>query len=459
AILSAVLLFAIHHHIAGGVPDLVAEIAEALDAADIELDIPAGGGQGAEGEAQGIGAVGGDAVGEFGAGLLFDLFRQLGLHHAAGALVYQGFQVDAVDQVDGVEDIALGFRHLLALGIPHQAVDVHRLEGDLRGAVVVLDEVHGHHDHPRHPEENDVEAGDQHIRGVEGFEVVGVVRPAEGGEGPQGGAEPGVQHIVVLVQADIGGNAVFFPYLVFTAAHIDLAVVVVPGGNAVAPPQLAADAPVLEIPHPGEVHVLVLFGHELDAAVLHRFDGGFGELFDAHIPLVGEPGFHHGAGAVAPGHLQGVGFDFFQKAQLLEFSDDLLAGLEAVEAGVGLGTLLAVHAGVGVEGEYGEFTENAGVAVQHIDQRQVVALAHLVVVEVVGRGDLHAAGAEVPVHIVVGNDGDQPSGDGQAHLPADQMPVALVLRVHRYGGVAEHGFGTGGGDDQMITGAVDRVAE
>src|SRR5690606_17647662 len=44
-------------------------------------------------------------------------------------------------------------------------------------------------------------------------------------------------------------------------------------------------------------------------------------------------------------------------------------------------------------------------------------------------------------------------------LPADQMPVALVLRVHRYGGVAEHGFGTGGGDDQMITGAVDRVAE
>ncbi|VFT37133.1 Uncharacterised protein [Pseudomonas aeruginosa] len=36
----------------GGVPDLVAEVAEAFDAAHVELDVAAGGGQRAEGEAQ-----------------------------------------------------------------------------------------------------------------------------------------------------------------------------------------------------------------------------------------------------------------------------------------------------------------------------------------------------------------------------------------------------------------------
>ena len=39
------------------------------------------------------------------------------------------------------------------------------------------------------------------------------------------------------------------------------------------------------------------------------------------------------------------------------------------------------------------------------------------------------------------------------------MLVAFVLRVHRHGGVPQHGLGSGGGDDQVIAGALNRVAE
>jgi myo-inositol-hexaphosphate 3-phosphohydrolase len=41
----------------------------------------------------------------------------------------QGLELDAVDQVDGVEHVALGLGHLLPFGIAHQAVDVDSRNG------------------------------------------------------------------------------------------------------------------------------------------------------------------------------------------------------------------------------------------------------------------------------------------------------------------------------------------
>ncbi len=86
------------------------------------------------------------------------------------------------------------------LAVTHQAMDVDGLERNLRRAVLILHQVHGQHDHPGDPEENDVETGHQHVGRVEGLEEVGLLRPAQGGEGPQARAEPGVEYVVVLLQ-------------------------------------------------------------------------------------------------------------------------------------------------------------------------------------------------------------------------------------------------------------------
>src|SRR5690606_20476999 len=103
-----------------------------------------------------------------------------------------------------------------------------------------------------------------------------------------------------------------------------------------------------------------------------------------------------------------------------------------------------------VEVEHLGAGQYAGVLVEDVDQRQAVAFADFVVVEVVGWGDLHAAGAELTIHVLVGDDGNQAVDQRQQHVAADQVPVALVLRVHGHGGVAEHGFRAGGGDHQVV---------
>ena len=87
---------------------------------------------------------------------------------------------------------------------------------------------------------------------------------------------------------------------------------------------------------------------------------------------------------------------------------------------------------------------------QHVDHRQPAALADFVIVEVVRRGDLHAASALFHIGVFVGDDGDATTDQRQLNELADQALVAFVFRVHRYTGVAEQGFRTGGTDHDVV---------
>src|ERR1039457_585781 len=96
-----------------------------------------------------------------------------------------------------------------------------------------------------------VEAGDEQRGGVIFCEVGGLERPAEGGEWPEGAREPGVENVGVLVEVErCAARAAERGF----AGHDDLqALGAVPGGDAVAPPELARDAPIADVVHPLEV--------------------------------------------------------------------------------------------------------------------------------------------------------------------------------------------------------------
>ena len=143
-------------HIARGVPDFVTEIAVSLHSADIELDIPPGGCQRIEGISECVGAITRNSLGELLACRFLNLCGKLRLHQIAGPLLNQRLQLDAVNQVDGVKDIAFRLGHFLAFTVAHQAVHIDGMEGDL------FHKVQRHHDHSRYPEEDDVETGYQH---------------------------------------------------------------------------------------------------------------------------------------------------------------------------------------------------------------------------------------------------------------------------------------------------------
>ena len=106
-----------------------------------------------------------------------------------------------------------------------------------------------HHDHAGHPEEEDVEAGHQHVGRIERLQVRGLVGPAEDREGP----ELGENHV-----SSTSGSCVSFARAARRAGgrvllgHGHLPVVAVKRGDAVAPPELARDAPVVDVVHPLE---------------------------------------------------------------------------------------------------------------------------------------------------------------------------------------------------------------
>ena len=134
------------------------------------------------------------------------------------------------------------------------------LERDLAGDVL------GHHDHARHPEEDDVEAGDQHRRRqveVErGFDLAGhsgVQSSVENGHSADDTryrARPGRASARRRSRPCRPGAASSSLWATKTSPFA------VPGRNLVAPPQLARDAPVLDVVQPLVVGVDPVFRHE-----------------------------------------------------------------------------------------------------------------------------------------------------------------------------------------------------
>ena len=388
----------VHHHIAGGIPDLIGKVPHGLTLLHKEAHIVAGAIAGDEVEAQGIGT---------------ELVRHL----------------------QRVNAVAERLGHLAALVIPDQTVDEHRLEG------LLLHLLHAGEDHTGHPEEDDIVAGDQHGGGVPVPQVLGVlVGPAQRGEGPQSGTEPRIQH--VLLTGQVGAAALFAPGGILTADVDVSALVAVPCGNLVAPPQLTGDAPIMDILHPVGIGLGKALRHKLDGAVLHHPDGLLGQRLHLHEPLGGDQGLHVVVAAVAGADVVGIGLGLDQIALLLQILDDGFAALVAVHA--------VVLAAVFVDG---------AVVVDDTDHLQIVAQAHLKVVGIVGRGHLHGAGAEADLAVIITHNGDLTVHDGQDAGLADEVLEVLVLRVYRHAGVAHHSFRPGGGHHDIAAAVGQRVAD
>ena len=128
-----------------------------------------------------------------------------------------------------------------------------------------------------------------------------------------------------------------------------------------------------------------------------------------------------------------VVLDLLQQALFFQIRQHGFAAREAVQARVFLARCL----------------RHLGVEADDRDAGQSQARARGVIVGVVGRGQLHAARAELGIDERIGHHGDRAIGQGQLHLLAQDGGVALVLGMHRHAGVAQQRLGARGGDHQM----------
>ena len=348
-------------------------------------------------------------------------------------VVAHGVGAVHTDEVHGVNAVALGLGHTASVLGQDRRVDDDVLKRHL------VQEVQRAHDHAGDPQRDDVACGDERRRGVMSLEQLRLLRPALRGESPQLRAEPGVQHVLVLVYvmaaalgADVG---------VLGKGVLPAAVLAVEHGDAVAPPQLARDAPVLEVLHPGGVGLRPARGVERDLAGVDRIERRPLELVNGHKPLLRKPRLQCGVATVAVHDGVIEVLDVIEQVVLLEPLDD------------GLAALVAVHAG-----ELAVAFDDHRVLVEDVDLRQVVSLTHGVVVGVVGRSNLNEAGTEVGVDMPILKDGDLTVDDGKLDGLAHEGGLLGVLRGNGDARVAEHGLGARSGDDDVVL-AVDRLGQ
>ena len=102
---------------------------------------------------------------------------------------------------------------------------------------------------------------------------------------------------------------------------------------------------------------------------------------------------------------------------------------------------------------------DAPVLADHRHLLEAVPAADLEVGRVVPGRDLQRAGAELGIHVLVGDDRQPPAHQRQDRRLADQARVALVARVHRDRRVGQHRLRAHGGHGHRARARLERVVD
>ena len=148
----------------------------------------------------------------------------------------------------------------------------------------ILHELAGGKHHTRHPEEDDVVTRNENARREEPLEIRRFIRPAHGREGPQGRTEPRIEDIRILV--NVCAAAVGARRQVRAADADFAAVVTVPGGDLMTPPELTGNTPVVNILKPMIIYLFKPFGNKLRFAVGNGLEGICGQRLHLDKPLL-----------------------------------------------------------------------------------------------------------------------------------------------------------------------------
>ena len=209
------------------------------------------------------------------------------------------------------------------------------------------------------------------------------------------------------------------------------------------PPELAADAPVLDVVHPVEIRLRPVLRYELDLASLDGLDCGLRQRVDLHVPLIGQVGLDNRVRAIAARDLDRIVLDLLEQFERFKLGDDLIARDEAIKATIGLR----------------HFVVELGIVRQDVVHREIMALAEIVVVEVVCGCDFHATRTEFGVDVVVGDNRYTAPDNRKLDFLPYKVLVAFVIGVHSDRAVAEHCLRTRGRDDQVPVARGERIAE
>ena len=198
------------------------------------------------------------------------------------------------------------------------------------------------HNHARHPEEDDVRTRHQVGSGVVvgQFLALGIVDAVEQRDRPQPTGEPSVECILVLMQVGIRYGWILllsqFQSLLSCFCYHEVAfLIIIIRRNAVSPPQLARDAPVLDVLQPVLIGVLVFLRIELDIVGHYWWQGDIGKVLHLEEPLQRETRLNGCIGvALRIAHLIRIVLNALHQSCLLQIFGYLLAANHAVHTDI-----------------------------------------------------------------------------------------------------------------------------
>jgi len=209
----------------------------------------------------------------------------------------------------------------------------------------------------------------------------------------------------------------------------------------VPPPDLAADAPVLEVFQPEEVVLIPLGGIDSGFPFAYGRDRLVRQRTGGHKPLKGEHGLDRTLAAVTVADAVVVALHLDQVTAFFQILDQAFAAGIAIQPGIGSSRL-----------PHGSVFRN------NLKQVQGVFPAYLEVIEIMSRGDFERAGPEFTVNVRIGDHRQRPFHQRQQHFLADEGLVARVFRMDRNCGISQHGLGSGGCHNHRPLATDQRVA-
>ena len=209
------------------------------------------------------------------------------------------------------------------------------------------------------------------------------------------------------------------------------------------PPELTGDAPVPNLTEPSQISLLEPLRHMLKFSGLRRLDSRLRQLLHLHKPLIRQHRLDDRMTAVAFAYRNHHVVGLHQISGFLQISNPLFPAFVTIHSRIFPGVF--IHRGIRID---------AG------DNLQIVTLPYLKVVGVVGRRNLHGAGALLRIRIGIRDNGNFSSYQRQDHLLSDHISIAFILRANRDRHVSEHSLRPGCGNDHISAALLcRRIAE
>jgi len=213
---------------------------------------------------------------------------------------------------------------------------------------------------------------------------------------------------------------------------------------SVAPPQLSGDTPILDVFDPLEPIRFVHVGDDFEFLVSDDFEHLFLDGSAVNVPLGSEEGFNDVSGSVAETESHGVGEFSSEQALGFQILDDLVSDVESLHA--------LVRTTVFVDGT---------IVIEDIHKLEVGLGSALEIVVIVSGSDLDGTSTEFGIDQFIISDDlhDSTGNERMFKFLSNEVLVSRILGVDGNGGITQHGFNTGGGDDNFLISSLDLVGE